>query len=738
MLRNRIIFRCWWFALLIVTGVSLQAQTAFTPGNLVVVRVGSGAAAQSPVATQVALSDYSTSGTLNATRTFQSSTTIPAAGAAPFLNVSGSTANEGFGSTAIDGSIFALLGYNVTNATASVNGANSTNLRAVGRATANGTLSVPLSALSYGATNTIRSVATDGTSYWATTSNTTAGNGLVHISAAGTVTSLSSLNGRGVGIFNGQLFAASQASVQAFGTGLPTTSGQTGTTVATVTSANAFSFSPNHDVLYVADESTGTIVATTTGGIRKFTRAAGTSTWTFQYTLNANLTAGAGGTTLARGLVVDWSGASPVIYFTQGLPSGNAIFRVTDDGTALSSSNTTGTAPTSIVAGITNIRFAGLAFAPGTPSIVLSGATSVAPHTRAADNYNENQGPIATATSTFVVNGYNLSGNVTVTAPTNFQVSTSATSGFASSITLTPSSGSVSNQTVYVRLAGSLAIASYSGYVSVTSAGVMQPGGVYVTGTVNAIIPAITAPAVLPVTQSGFVTTAGTASAAQNFTITAANLENALTLTASSGYEISTSAGSGYASSLNLGTTISGVVVYVRVANSATTATTSGTVTSSSLDTQVNNLTVVNMSATVYSGQFTTGNIVVQVVGDGVSGLSNAASQVSLWELNSTSGALTNPFVLPRDGTLPTAAPFNVTESGSATSGGQMTRSSNGAFLSVSGYNQVVGIGGVVATTTPTNKVVPELPPHRLTISFPEITSVQQHPTVTRIGVQER
>jgi hypothetical protein len=690
-----------WSALFIATAGLLQAQS-FTAGNLVVVRVGSGAAALSSASTQVALSDYSTAGVLNATRTFQSSTTIPAAGAAPFLNVSGTTANEGFGSTAINGSIFALLGYNVTNATASVNGSASTNLRAVGRATANGTLSVPLSALSYGATNTIRSVATDGTSYWATTSNTTAGNGLVHISAAGTVTSLTSLNGRGVGIFNGQLFATAQASVQSFGTGLPTTSGQTGTTVATVTNANAFSFSPNHDVLYVADESAFNATATSSGGIRKFTRAAGTSTWTFQYTLNS----GAAATTACRGLVVDWSGASPVIYATVAASSANAIIRVTDDGTALSSSNTGGTAPTTIVAGVTNIRLAGLAFAPGTPSIVLSGAASVAPHTRAVDNYNENQGPIATATSTFVVNGYNLSGNVTVTAPTNFQVSTSATSGFASSITLTPSSGSVSNQTVYVRLAGSLAIASYSGYVSVTSAGVMQPGGVYVTGTVNAIIPSITAPAVLPVTQSGFVTTAGTASAAQNFTITAANLENALTLTASSGYEISTSAGSGYASSLNLGTTINSVVVYVRVAASATTATTSGTVISTSADTEVNNLTIVNMSATVYSGQFTTGNIVVQVIGDGTSGLSNAASQVNLWELNATTGALVNPFVLPRAGTLPTAAPFNVTESGSATSGGQLIRSSNGAFLSVSGYNQVVGIGGVVATTTPANKRV--------------------------------
>ena len=207
MLTKRFNFRSLLTALLIVFFAHLQAQTAFTPGNLVVVRIGSGAAALSSASTQVALSDYSTGGVLNATRTFQSSTTIPAAGVAPFLNVSGSTVNEGFGSTSTDGSVFALLGYNVVNATASVNGAASTNLRAVGRATASGVLSIPISNSSFAATNTIRSVATDGTSYWATTSNTAAGTGLCHISSSGTVTSLNLMNGRCVGIFNGQLFA---------------------------------------------------------------------------------------------------------------------------------------------------------------------------------------------------------------------------------------------------------------------------------------------------------------------------------------------------------------------------------------------------------------------------------------------------------------------------------------------------------------------------------------------------
>ncbi|MFM7234636.1 MAG: hypothetical protein ACKOZM_08590, partial [Flavobacteriales bacterium] len=94
-------------------------------------------------ATPVAIADYSTAGVLNATRPFQSSTTIPSAGVAPFLNVSGSTGNEGYGSTSIDGSYFALLGYNTTAGTAAVAGVASN--RSIGNVAINGTRTVPVS-----------------------------------------------------------------------------------------------------------------------------------------------------------------------------------------------------------------------------------------------------------------------------------------------------------------------------------------------------------------------------------------------------------------------------------------------------------------------------------------------------------------------------------------------------------------------------------------------------------------
>jgi hypothetical protein len=73
--------------------------TAFTGGNIVVVKIGNGSATLNTNAAQVAIAEYTTSGAAVQSPTFQSSTTIPSAGSAPFLNMSGQTTNEGFGTT---------------------------------------------------------------------------------------------------------------------------------------------------------------------------------------------------------------------------------------------------------------------------------------------------------------------------------------------------------------------------------------------------------------------------------------------------------------------------------------------------------------------------------------------------------------------------------------------------------------------------------------------------------------
>ncbi|MEN9973585.1 MAG: hypothetical protein RIS20_1932, partial [Bacteroidota bacterium] len=79
------------------------------------------------------------------------------------------------------------------------------------------------------------------------------------------------------------------------------------------------------------------------------------------------------------------------------------------------------------------------------------------------------QGTASTA-QTFTVSGSNLTANVTVTAPTGYEVSLSSASGYASSVTIT-ASGTLSATTVYLRIASTTAAGSVSGSVSIASTG---------------------------------------------------------------------------------------------------------------------------------------------------------------------------------------------------------------------------------------------------------------------------
>ena len=75
----------------------------------------------------------------------------------------------------------------------------------------------------------------------------------------------------------------------------------------------------------------------------------------------------------------------------------------------------------------------------------------------------------ASSSQNFSVSGSGLSNNITITAPTGFEVSkTSGTSGFASSVSLTQSGGTVSSTTIYVRLTNT-ATGTPSGNISLAS-----------------------------------------------------------------------------------------------------------------------------------------------------------------------------------------------------------------------------------------------------------------------------
>ncbi|KPM49784.1 choice-of-anchor D domain-containing protein [Jiulongibacter sediminis] len=91
----------------------------------------------------------------------------------------------------------------------------------------------------------------------------------------------------------------------------------------------------------------------------------------------------------------------------------------------------------------------------------------------------------ASTEQSFTISGTNLSANVTITAPTGFEISTSSGTGFGTSVSLTQSGGSVSSTTIYVRMAAN-ATGTPSGNITCSTSGATDQT-VAVSGTVNAL-----------------------------------------------------------------------------------------------------------------------------------------------------------------------------------------------------------------------------------------------------------
>ena len=86
----------------------------------------------------------------------------------------------------------------------------------------------------------------------------------------------------------------------------------------------------------------------------------------------------------------------------------------------------------------------------------------------------------------FSVSGINLTGHILATVPPGggFEVSLTPGGGYSSSVSISPTGGTVNNTTVFVRSAASAATGNISGNIAVTSPGAAGTG-VAVTGTIN-------------------------------------------------------------------------------------------------------------------------------------------------------------------------------------------------------------------------------------------------------------
>src|SRR5262249_35199984 len=91
----------------------------------------------------------------------------------------------------------------------------------------------------------------------------------------------------------------------------------------------------------------------------------------------------------------------------------------------------------------------------------------------------------AGAAKTYTVSGSNLTGDITITAPTGVEISSDGGTSYKTTVTLPQTGGTVASTTINVRITGSAAQGAVNGKVTNVSTGATQQD-VTITGTVNA------------------------------------------------------------------------------------------------------------------------------------------------------------------------------------------------------------------------------------------------------------
>jgi hypothetical protein len=340
---------------------------AFTPGNLVIYRVGTGSGSiTTTVASEVFLDEYASNGTL------VQSIAMPTAdsGLNQTFTAAGSSTTEGMITRSTDGSFIVATGYDAAPGTASVSSSASlTYNRVIGRIAADGTIDTSTTTTSFSGTS-VRSVASvDGNNFWVSGGNT----GVIYQplggSGAGTIVSATVANLRSLSVYDGQLYqstgSGANSRVMAVGTGLPTTLSSATQLTGLPTSGFPNQFfmadldgSPGLDTVYLTED---------TGTIQKYCLVAGT--WTLRGTIAA---------ASVRGLTGSVSGSSVTLYAT----SPTTLWTVTDASGFDASVTAT---VTSLKTASANTGFRGIAFAP-VGSVVVVVPTLAEPTTSAVTN----------------------------------------------------------------------------------------------------------------------------------------------------------------------------------------------------------------------------------------------------------------------------------------------------------------------------------------------------------------
>lgn len=384
---------------------ALAPAAPFTPGNIVVARVGDGTASLNSAATAVSLDEYTPGGVL--VQSIDLPTSVN--GHNRILTASGNTNSELHMTRSADGHYLVLAGYSAAPGTPSVAASLSTDVsRVIGRIAADGSFDTSTSTGDAFSGASIRAAATaDGTSFYAVGSNP----GVQYASlgaVAATQLSTAPASIRAINTFGGNLYVSTNVSpyigLSQIGTGLPTAAAQSVAALpgfpASTAGASPYGFYfadlsatvPGVDVVYVADDRTNG-----SGGLQKWSLVAGS--WVLNGTI-ANTT-----TSALRGLNGMTTGTTVSLVAS----STNGLFLLSDNA-GYNAAPSTATLPAAIATAGTNTAFRGLAFAPVAPAPAIA-------------SFTPTSGPVGT---TVTVTGTNLTGATGATlnglAVSNFMV----------------------------------------------------------------------------------------------------------------------------------------------------------------------------------------------------------------------------------------------------------------------------------------------------------------------------
>ncbi len=249
--------------LICCTVLELHAQN-LSNRNIFVVRIGDGSASLTTAATPVYLDEYNTSGTLIRTIAMP----VVSSGTHKKLTLSGKYAYEGYPVLSPDGQSVCLFGYDAALGTASVGtSVSSTINRTAGIIYANNTINTSTSVTdAFSAVNARCAVFDGNNGIWMTGGTT--GVRYAQVGAT-TSTALTTVTGRAINVFDGQLYMSSTSGDTRIATVGPGVLPITGQAVANLPGypatgspcqfflADVCNTVPGPDVLYVADNTAG-------------------------------------------------------------------------------------------------------------------------------------------------------------------------------------------------------------------------------------------------------------------------------------------------------------------------------------------------------------------------------------------------------------------------------------------------------------------------------------------------